>query len=311
MKYNFDATIGNDTIIKSMRSAAQRGHINHAYIIDGSAGVGKRLLTMAFAKAILCSEKTAGDPCGKCISCNTLESGNHPDIVFVRPSKKSMGVEDIREQVVNSTSVLPYSSNHRIFIVEEAETMTIAAQNALLKTLEDGPKYIVTFLLSKNLNAFLPTILSRCVIYKIPSLGDDAVRNYLAATGVPAKQAEIAAAYAQGAIGRGISLSSDEGFTDFRKEILAIADQIATDDITVVFAAAKTLETHKDHINEALNILSLHFRDVLLGAKDDKPAAKAAIGKIKAIENARQKLNRNCNFLLTIEIMLLKLAGMA
>ena len=309
MAYDFDAIIGNKTIIKSMRSAAEHGHINHAYIIDGTAGVGKRLLTLAFAKSILCSESAEGNSCGKCASCNTLESGNHPDVVFVRPSKKTMGVEDIREQVVNNVNLLPYGSDHRIFILEGAETMTTAAQNALLKTLEDGPKYIVLFLLSKNLNAFLPTIISRCAIYKIPSLNNDAVCKYLAAKGIAAEHAEIAAAYSQGSIGRAIALASDEDFMDFRKEILEIADSIESSDIAAVFAAAKSLEAHKDRINEALDILYMHFRGILL--ESESSSIKGIIAKIRAIESAGQKLSRNCNFLLTMEIMLLKLAGMA
>jgi DNA polymerase-3 subunit delta' len=227
----------------------------------------------------------------------------------VRPSKKTIGVEDIREQVVNNVNLLPYSSDHRIFILEEAETMTAAAQNALLKTLEDGPKYIILFLLSKNLNVFLPTIISRCAIYKIPSLGHDAVYKYLTAKGITAERSEIAASYSQGSIGRAIALASDEDFMDFRKDILEIADNIESGDITTVFAAAKTLETYKDRTNVALDILYMHFRSVLLGSEDN--FSKSTVTKIRAIEGAGQKLSGNCNFLLTMEIMLLKLAGMA
>ena len=306
----FGDIVGSETIIKSMQAAIEHGHIGHAYIIDGPAGSGKGLLAETFTAAILCKNLIGYNPCGSCISCITLQSGNHPDVVFVRTAKKSVGIDDVREQIVENISVLPYSSQKRVYIIENAQTLTIPAQNALLKTLEDGPKYAVFFLLSENHKAFLPTILSRCVLYKIAPLGDAVVAAHLTAQGIDANSAAIAAANAAGAIGRAMEIAKDESFLPFRDEILDMARVIENKDITEIFAAAKAMESHKERIGQALDILCIYYRDILIGNQTDAPP-QAIIRKIRVIEDAKQKLNQNCNFLLTMEVMLLKLSQAA
>ena len=305
----FVDVVGNENIIKSMQAAIKRGHIGHAYIIDGAAGSGKRLLAGIFAAAVLCDKLEGGDPCGKCISCITLQSGNHPDVVYVRTQKKSIGIDDVREQIVENISVLPYSSEKRVYIIENAQMLTVPAQNALLKTLEDGPKYAVFLLLSENHKAFLPTILSRCVLYKITPLDDALIAAHLAARGIGAGTAAAASACAGGSIGRALAIASDESFMQFRSEILDMAHDIESKDIVEIFAMAKDTERYKERIGEALDILCIYFRNILVGGQINN--LQRLIRKIRIIEDAKQKLNSNCNFLLTMEIMLLKLSGAA
>lgn len=111
-----------------------------------------------------CSAKKAGfDPCQECHSCQTrLLPGNQPDIIRVLHEKpNSISVDDIRTQINNDVAIKPYSSKYKIYIVNEAEKMTQQAQNALLKTLEEPPEYVVILLLTSNLNALLPTILEQ------------------------------------------------------------------------------------------------------------------------------------------------------
>ncbi|MCL2574205.1 MAG: DNA polymerase III subunit delta [Defluviitaleaceae bacterium] len=309
MIQSFDTIKGNELIIKSMQAAIEYNRIGHAYIIDGAAGSGKHLLASTFSAAILCENLVGNNPCGACISCITLISGNHPDVTYVQATKKSLGIDDVREQITENISILPYSSQKRMYIIKNAHTLTIPAQNALLKTLEDGPKYAVFFLLSQDHKAFLPTIMSRCALYKIAPLGDSVVSNHLVSQGIDANLAAIAAASSSGSIGRAMTIATDESFTPFRNEILDIAQGIAQKDITDIFAAAKTMENHKERITEALDIMCMYYRDVLVGEQTDYP--QAIIRKIRNIEKAKQKLNANCNFLLTMEVMLLKLAEAA
>ena len=100
-------------------------------------------------------------------------SGNHPDLIYVTHEKPaSIGVDDVRRQINDTIQVKPYSSAHKIYIVDEAEKMTVQAQNALLKTIEEPPAYAVILLLTTNAEAFLPTILSRCVQLKLKPLKD-------------------------------------------------------------------------------------------------------------------------------------------
>jgi len=307
VKLDFGSIVGNKNIVKSMQAAIRHGHVGHAYIIDGGAGSGKSLLATTFAAAILCETTSENGACGGCVSCITLLSGNHPDVVFVRTQKKSIGIDDVREQIVENISVLPYSSERRVYIIENAQTLTVPAQNALLKTLEDGPKYAVFLLLSENHKAFLPTVLSRCVLYKIPPLGDAEVLAYLKSQGVDATLAQGAVPYAGGSLGRGMTLVGDEDFMAFRKEILDMAREMEGKDIVEIFAMAKALEGHKERVGQALDILTMHFRDDLLSGQAGN--ALDAAKKIRIIEDIKQKLNQNSNFLLTMEVMLLKLSG--
>src|SRR5699024_725727 len=119
------------------------------------------------------------EPCGHCRSCSAFDSGNHPDIVYVRPTKKTLGVDDVREQILENVSLKQYRYRYKIYIVEQADTMTVQAQNALLKTLEEPPAYAVFLLLAENQTAFLPTILSRTVTLHIRPLPDTMVADYL------------------------------------------------------------------------------------------------------------------------------------
>jgi len=261
---------------ESMKAAVRHDRIGHAYIIDGAPGSDKSLLAAAFAGAILCESRVDEGSCGQCLSCFALQSDSHPDVVFVRSAKKTMGIDTVREQIIEGISILPYRSERRVYIIEDAATMTIPAQNALLKTLEDGPKYAVFFLLSENYEAFLPTVLSRCVLYKMTELS-----------------------YAQ----------LKKRSSPFCEEILDMVRGIESKNIVDVFACAKAMESHKERIKDALDILEIHFRDILIEQLPDSP--HVVIRKIHAVHDARQKLNRNCNFLLTIEVMMLKLAAMA
>ena len=312
-RYDFNKIIGNETIIKSIKTAAKNGHVSHAYIVNGPAGGGKKLLSLTFAKAVLCGNTDTGDACDLCKSCKTLEAGSHPDVVFVRPAKKSLGVDDIREQVVEGAAIMPYSSARRVFIIENADLMTPQAQNALLKTLEE-PRHCVFFLLSQNCDAFLPTIISRCVVYKIAPLSAAAVQNHLIAKGFDPDVAQTAAKHAGGAIGRGEVIAADKDFADLHKVITSLAEEVGDKDIPAIFEAAKALEAYKDRIEDALDMLCQYYRDVLVNKSIQAKLVpgnsyiKGLVRKIDITNDARQKLKRNCNFLLTMEVMLLKLA---
>ena len=113
-----------------------------------------------------------------CHSCKQVMSGNHPDLIYVKHEKPgSIGVDDVREQINDTIMIRPYSSYYKIYIVDEAEKMTVQAQNALLKTIEEPPSYAVIILITTNQEAFLPTILSRCVQMKLKPLKDFTIKS--------------------------------------------------------------------------------------------------------------------------------------
>ena len=130
-------------------------------------------------------------------------SKNHPDIINITHEKpNSIGIEEIREQLTSDVDIRPYSSPHKIYIINDAQLLTLQAQNALLKTIEEPPAYAVILLLTNNIEALLPTISSRCVTLTLKAVGDDMVKEYLMERlHIPDYQAEVDASLAQGNIG--------------------------------------------------------------------------------------------------------------
>ena len=121
-----------------------------------------------------------GDACGKCRSCRQAAGGNQPDIIRIMHEKpNTIGVGDIRTQVNDDIMIRPYSSKYKIYIIADADMMSVEAQNALLKTIEEPPEYAVIMLLTENAETLLPTIRSRCVMMKLRNIKDQLVKKYL------------------------------------------------------------------------------------------------------------------------------------
>ena len=175
----FQDIIGQEQIKEHLQSAISAKKISHAYIINGEKSSGKEFIAKVFAMALQC-EKGDVEPCQECHSCKQALSDNQPDIIKVTHEKpNSISVDDIRAQINNDVAIKPYSSPYKVYIMNEAEKMTVQAQNAILKTLEEPPEYAVIILLTTNVNSLLPTILSRCVVLNMKPVADEKVRKYL------------------------------------------------------------------------------------------------------------------------------------
>ena len=151
----FGDIIGHEQIIEHFRSALKNHQVSHAYILNGENGSGKNMLAKAFAKALVC-EAGYGDSCNMCRACHQFDSGNHPDVKWITHEKaNSIGVDEVREQINNDIVIKPYSSKYKVYIIDEAEKMTVQAQNALLKTIEEPPEYAVILFLTNTLDVLL------------------------------------------------------------------------------------------------------------------------------------------------------------
>ena len=172
---SFKDVVGHKDIINYIRNAVTENKVSHAYILNGERGSGKKMLANLFATTLLCEEQ-GPDPCNACHSCHQAESGNHPDIIRVTHEKpNTISVDDIRRQVNEDIQIKPYQGPYKIYIIAEADLMTVQAQNALLKTIEEPPAYAVIFLLTENAEALLPTITSRCVMLKLRNIKEEGV----------------------------------------------------------------------------------------------------------------------------------------
>lgn len=322
--YTFREIWGNEALTAQLKRAAAGGKVSHAYLFLGGAGAGKRLTANTFAKALQCTS-TGEVPCGSCKSCQAFDSGNHPDVIYVRGEKKSLLVDDIREQILETVDLKPYHYEKKIYIIEKADTMNVQAQNALLKTLEEPPAYAVFLLLAERAEAFLPTILSRVVTMKLRPLSEETVAAYLMQKAqLSAEESHVVAAYAQGRIGQALELMEDETFRQMRQDILEKLQALPMTAEGEVLLWAKELEIYKNDLR-FLDIMELWYRDLLaakslreerfLIQKDQKDAifrgakepAERLAKKAAAIREARRRLAMNANFRLTIEVMLMDL----
>ncbi len=148
-------------IDKALRSRT----LSQSYIFEGASGTGRMELAMHLAKSLLCTDNPELDkPCGVCHGCRLIDSGNHPDcIVVTHEAAKTISVRDIREQVVEDTGIRPYYGGRKIYIIPDAELLKKEGQNALLKTIEEPPEYVLIILIVKSRELLLQTIRSRCV----------------------------------------------------------------------------------------------------------------------------------------------------
>ena len=131
----------------------------------------------------------------------------------------TISIDDIREQINNDIVIKPYSSKYKIYIVPDADMMSVQAQNALLKTIEEPPAYAVILLLTENAEILLPTIRSRCVMLKLRNIKDQLIKKYLMEQmEIPDYKADVCVAFAQGNMGRAIMLATSEHFNEIKEE---------------------------------------------------------------------------------------------
>lgn len=321
----FSDIIGQEQIKNQLISSIEHGKVSHAYMIHGENRSGKEFIAKVFAKTLQC-EKGGTSPCEECHSCRQAASMNHPDIIFVTHEKPgSIGVDDIRKGINDTVMVKPYSSKYKIYIVQEAEKMTVQAQNALLKTIEEPPEYVVIMLLTNSMEVMLPTIISRCVTLNLKPVSDTQMRKYLQQqVNVPDYRAEICIAFARGNVGRAKALASSEDFDKIRKSALSLLKNIKDMDLSEVIAALKEIKEFGFDINDYLDIMMVWYRDVLLFKathdmnhlvfRDEIQAIKKVATNseyegieeiIRALEKAKTRLTSNVSFELTMELLLL------
>lgn len=319
---DFQDIVGHEQLIAHIKSAIQMKKVSHAYIIQGDYDSGKKMLASVFAKTLQCEQK-GSSPCNKCVSCMQSDSGNHPDIIYVGHEKSSsIGIDDVRTQINGSIQVKPYSSEYKIYIVDEAEKMTVEAQNALLKTIEEPPSYGILMLLTTNLGKLLPTILSRCVVLQIKPVKDEKIKKHLLSLGIDEEKASFSTAFAMGNVGKAIKVATSDEFQEIKNDCVHMLKYAKDMEVYELILASKELTKYKLQIYDYLDFMLMWYRDILLlkatgnansliyqeeyialreGAKRSSYEGLQIV--IEEIEKAKVRLHANVNFELAMELL--------
>ena len=324
----FQDIIGQEQMTGHLQNAIRMGKVSHAYIIQGEAGSGKKMLADIFATTLQCEEGGI-EPCGHCQSCKQALSGNHPDIRHVTHEKATIGVDDIRLQLNNDIMVKPYSRPYKVYIIDEAEKMTEQAQNAMLKTIEEPPEYAVILLLTVNAKLLLPTILSRCILLNVRPVARGAITKLLSERhGIAKYMAEIAADFADGIPGRAIAYAQSGEFVEQKDEVLKVLKRLDGMPADELYKKVKEWAGRKQDLPDVLSLMNLWYRDVLvmkstngtgrpvfreeeaeLRRQAEQKSFRKIEENIEAIEEMQTRMDANVNTEVALEVLMYTLKG--
>ena len=318
--------IGNRKLVDRVKRAS----LPQSALFAGPEGVGKKTLALGLAARTDCRNRSGDDFCGECESCLKVAGGNHPDVRLFQATGASIGIETIR-QLNREARFRPFQGAFRVFIVDQAEKMTREAANSILKTLEEPADTSRIILTTAFPNQLLPTIRSRCQIFVFRPLTRDQLGNYLA-NRYGAEEAEQRAAFAEGSIGRALSLDL-EGMLADRDRVLEVLRQwLLSPSFSRLFEACEEEPLRSDlksrnRVREYLEILrhlveDLYFLRTGTDSRMVNPdrrerllelAERVDLDRIRDLlyhlREAREDLDRNVQPLFCFETLWLKLAG--
>ena len=183
----FESVVGQQHIVSTLEHAITEGRLSHAYLFCGPRGTGKTTMARILAKALLCRNAEAARaegasgcmPDGTCEECELIAEGNHPDVYELDAASRT-GVDNVREEIINSVNFAPVRGKYKIYIIDEVHMLTTAAFNALLKTLEEPPAHVIFVLCTTDPQKILETILSRCQRFDFHRIGNEDIEHRLA-----------------------------------------------------------------------------------------------------------------------------------
>ncbi len=326
----FDSVAGNTFIKDSIKKGINKGQVSHAYMFEFPYGMVNKDFAIDIARALECENREELLETGvcSCPSCKLLNTGGHPDVIYLTNEKdaKSIGVPFVREKIISTMHTKPYRFRHKVYIIDNGHLLTVQAQNALLRSAEEPPSYVVFLILTEDISLMLPTLLSRCVLYKLQPVTEHEVINHLndnlRNSSLPV---ETLAALSSGNTEKAMSLAEDEGFWEMRSTVLNALSNLGKDKenmIDVYFV----LESYKDEIHRVIFVVLLFYKDVLavksgvseklLVMKDmfslineqaQIQSFKDIFDKIDAIAEFSTQLKGNTSFTMALESALVKM----
>lgn len=315
---------GQSSIAHKLMRELERGRIVHAYLWVSPPQAGASQVAMAFAQALLCHAPTQQGACGHCPACSRFLTGNHPDMLVLTPIKKaSIGVEEVRE-LSAQVQVRPYEGGRRVVVMDPADKLTPAAQNALLKTLEEPPGHAVFLLAASRMQAMLPTVLSRVQAMQLQRSPQQQIVQLLKSHGFDGDRSRVAAALSDGWPAKALSLVQDEAWFEAREKALGQLMLLLDSSVAKAAEGAAGLRRIKDPAQrlELLDFWLWMLRDIAAAQAEggsglhhpDHDEAimgwaqqllpRQVLGLSRALEQARIRLAGNASAALTADFVL-------
>lgn len=304
----FRNIIGQEFAKKYLTNSINNNKLSHAYMFEGIDGIGKKKLADELAKILLNSENI----------------DNSPDYINIYPDGNSIKIAQIRK--LQTDIIIKPHKDYKLYILNDAEKMTIEAQNALLKTLEEPPEYAIMILITSNKDALLDTIKSRCEILKFLPISLFDLKEYLIKTGVEEQRAQLLATFSRGSIKKALELSESAEFAVMRDDIQSYIQTILDRNIVEILEIPGQMDKYKSEIINILDMVINYFRDIMILKEkvdksmiinSDKITFVQNMGKkisysqvskiIDIIEETKKKIRSNCNFNISIQVMALNI----
>ena len=261
--YGYD--VFHEDLMKSLITAVREGVNAHAYIFEGDCGLDIANAARLFAAALTCVNSEIA-PCGSCPSCIEAKAETNPDIVFVKPDsdRKTIGTKNMRALEADA-GIKPFAAKRKVYVFTDASLITEAAQNVLLKTLEEPPEYVTFIIVAENADTLLETIRSRSVIVHFPAISENEVRKYISENYPEANdRLDFLAKYCAGIPKRADDIIADESFEPLRKSALEKLPLLLSQRGLDAYALQDYVAENKDDFAQLLEFWMSFLRDLLL-----------------------------------------------
>ncbi len=256
----FSKLCGNEAVKKSLIRAVRQNRISNSYVFEGISGVGKRFCAEIFAGTLVCADENA--PCGVCQGCTMAKNNIHPDIIHIEhdEDKASIGVDNIRENIIKEAYIKPYYAKRKVFIIGDGDALSIEAQNAFLKVLEEPPENVTFIICVTKQDKLLDTVLSRSLVLSFFPLSYNEVYNYLIENYGESEHTSLIARLSQGSIGTAVSMLSDENITALFEESINQITMLKNEPAKVR-EVADFLIKEKESIEKVIDFMLTYIRD--------------------------------------------------
>ena len=318
--------VGHKWAVNLLKRALANERVAHAYLLTGPPQIGKRSLALNFAQALNClNDNDEKKPCGQCLACRKIAHGSHPDVQVIEGEKGTLKIDQMRA-LRHEAALSPLEGHWKVYIIRQMEQATAEAANCLLKTLEEPPSNVMLMLTASQVEALLPTIVSRCQVLNLRPLAIETVQRALQERwGVDAERAELLARLSGGRLGWAVEASQNDTILDQRERHLNEMMELLSQGRVERLEYAQQLSRNPEAASELLHLWLSWWRDLLLTIGGSSvgiinidregtlksQAQRYSLGQardfVEALRAAIWRLEHNANTRLTLEVLMLSL----